>query len=58
MEILTHLFAFIGGLGTGYTVKLVISNKKNKIVADSSIQQSHNIAGGDIVGGNKSNIQK
>lgn len=58
MEVLTHLLAFIGGLGTGYIIKIVISNKKIQTTTDYSTQQNNNVAGGDIVGGNKSNTPK
>ena len=53
MEVFTHILAFIGGLGTGYAVKVAISYKKSSSTNDSSVHQVNNSAGGDIIGGSK-----
>lgn len=53
MEVLTHILAFIGGLGTGYVVKIAVSYKKSNAINDRSVHQNNNSAGGDIIGGSK-----
>lgn len=53
MEVLTHILAFIGGLGTGYVVKFAVSYKKSSITNDKSVHQNNNSSGGDIIGGSK-----
>jgi hypothetical protein len=54
MEWLTHIGAFIAGLGAGWTLKVVISNRSKKFVRQTRVSQSNNTAGGDIVGGDVS----
>ena len=49
MEILTHIGAFLAGLGAGWTLKLVVSSKRNS--RNTIVSQRSNRAGGDIVAG-------
>lgn len=53
MEVLTHILAFLAGLGTSYALKIVINSRKSGKNSNNSVHQSGNSAGGDIIGGNK-----
>ena len=54
MDWLTHIGAFIAGLGAGWTLKVVISNRSDSSRKISIVSQKGNHAGGDIVAGDKS----
>lgn len=51
MEILTHIGAFLAGLGAGWTLKVLISTRVNKSARSTTVTQTGNRAGGDIVAG-------
>jgi hypothetical protein len=51
MEYLTHVLTFLAGLGAGWTLKVVISNRTTKNSVKRNVVQKNNTAGGDIVGG-------
>lgn len=51
MEILTHIGAFLVGLGAGWTLKIVVSMRVNKSSRTTVVSQKSNNAGGDIVAG-------
>lgn len=51
MEYLTHIATFITGLGAGWTLKVVISNKHIQNSKKISTQQKSNTVGGDMAGG-------
>lgn len=53
MDLLTHVATFLAGLGTGWTLKVVISNRSSRSSRTSVVSQRHNRAGGDIVAGDK-----
>ncbi len=48
-DIVNTIISFIAGLASGFTLKVVIDRSKNKRV--TTVNQTHNVAGGDIVGG-------
>lgn len=58
MELITHLLAFLGGLGTAYTFKFFVSIRGRRYSKSSSVTQNRNTAGGDIVGGNSTKAEK
>ena len=51
MDWLNHLWTFLAGLVSGYTVKTVISIRSSKTNRVNKVTQRDNTAGGDIVGG-------
>lgn len=51
MEYLTHIATFIAGLGAGWTLKVVISNKRIQNSKKINTQQNYNNVGGDMAGG-------
>lgn len=51
MEWLTHIGTFLLGLGAGWTLKVVISNKSSQSQRVTLTSQKNNRARGDIVGG-------
>jgi len=51
MEYLTHIATFIAGLGTGWTLKVVISNKTSNSSRKTVTRQVNNDVGGDMAGG-------
>lgn len=51
MDWWTHILAFIGGLGAGWTAKVLISYSANKTHRNTISSQKNNHAGGDIVAG-------
>lgn len=53
MDLWTHALAFIGGLGAGWTLKLIISSRSTRTLRTTLVSQRENQAGGDIVGGDK-----
>jgi hypothetical protein len=57
MDWLTHIGSFLLGLGAGWTLKVVISNRSSRSKRVTVTSQKYNRAGGDIVGGdiNKNN---
>lgn len=57
MELLAYIFTFLLGLGTGWTLRIVISNRSSQSSKSSIVSQKSNHAGGDIVAGdmNKNN---
>ncbi|MBD8252501.1 hypothetical protein [Pantoea agglomerans] len=65
MEWLTHLITFVIGLGSGWSLKVFISNKKNKNSNNNASnfgsnnrnnnQSGNKVKGGSIVGGNQNN---
>lgn len=54
MDLWTHIATFLAGLATGWTLKVVISNRSNRSHRATFVSQKGNMAGGDIVGGDKS----
>lgn len=58
MEVITHVLAFIAGLGTAYTFKFAISIFAHRKTSKRSVVQNNNTAGGDIVGGNSTKVEK
>lgn len=50
-DILTHLAAFLGGLGAGVTLKIVMSNRNNSVKRSNKVSQRGNFVGGDMSGG-------
>lgn len=56
-QVWSHILAFIGGLGTGWVVKVYISSRSSAINRTSIVSQKKNQASGDIVAGdmNKNN---
>jgi hypothetical protein len=48
---LSHVLTFLGGLLTGYTIKVAISIYSTKSNSNRIVSQHHNKAGGDIVAG-------
>ncbi|MBF3842809.1 MULTISPECIES: hypothetical protein [Burkholderia] len=54
MDLWTHIATFLAGLATGWTLKVVISNRSNRSHRATFVSQKGNTAGGDIVGGDKS----
>jgi hypothetical protein len=53
MEWLTHIISFLVGLGAGWTLKVIISNRSSHSSRTTVTSQKHNSAGGDIVAGDK-----
>lgn len=53
MEWLTHILSFLVGLGAGWTLKVAISNRTSVRRRITVTSQKGNIAGGDIVAGDK-----
>jgi hypothetical protein len=51
MDWLTHIGSFLLGLGAGWTLKVVISNRSSLSKRVTVTSQKYNKAGGDIVGG-------
>jgi membrane associated rhomboid family serine protease len=51
MDWLTHIGSFLLGLGAGWTLKVVISNRSSRSKRVTVTSQRYNKAGGDIVGG-------
>lgn len=58
MEVITHAIAFLAGLGTAYTVKLVTTVRTNRKSNTRIVKQTRNTAGGDIVAGNSTKAEK
>lgn len=58
MDWLSHLVAFITGLGAGWTLKVVISNRSNSSRRTSIVSQKGIQAGGDVVAGDKTHSFK
>jgi hypothetical protein len=48
---MSHILTFLGGLLTGYTIKVAISIYSTKSKSTRIVSQHHNKAGGDIVAG-------
>lgn len=57
MDIITHVLTFVAGMGAGWTLKLVITNRSNKSSRSSIVSQKGNRVKGDMVAGdmNKNN---
>lgn len=55
MDWLTHIVAFLAGLGGGWTLKAAVSVRSSRSNRMSKVSQNGNFAGGDIVAGDKSN---
>lgn len=53
MEWLTHVLAFLAGLGAGWTLKVVITTRQSIARRTSVTSQKNNSAGGDVVAGDK-----
>ena len=53
MDVVSHIITFILGLGAGWTLKVVISNRSSHSSRNTATIQKNNSAGGDIVGGDK-----
>lgn len=51
MDWWTHILAFIGGLGAGWTAKVLISYRAKQTHRNTFTSQKNNHAGGDIVAG-------
>jgi hypothetical protein len=51
MEYLSHIFTFVAGLGAGWTLKVVISNRSSRTSRTTITSQSGNHVGGDLAGG-------
>jgi hypothetical protein len=51
MDWQSHIWTFLAGLVSGYTVKTVISIRSSKTKRVNKVNQHGNFAGGDIVGG-------
>jgi hypothetical protein len=58
MDWLLHLLAFIAGLGAGWTLKVVISNRSDSSRRTSIVSQKGIQACGDVVAGDKSHTSK
>ena len=48
-DIVTAVLSFLGGLVSGFTLKVAIDRSKNK--RTTTVTQNNNVAGRDIVGG-------
>lgn len=58
MEYLSHILTFVAGLGAGWTLKVVISNRTSRKSRNTFTSQKGNTAGRDMAGGdivNKNN---
>lgn len=53
MEWLSHLVAFVAGLGAGWTMKVVISSRATNSKRTTVVSQKGNRARGDVVAGDK-----
>lgn len=51
MEWLTHIGTFLLGLGAGWTLKVVISNRSSRSSRVTLTSQKNNRVGGDMAGG-------
>lgn len=51
MEYLTYFLTFIAGLGAGWTLKVVISNRSTNSSRKTITTQRDNQVGGDMAGG-------
>jgi len=51
MDWWTHIYTFLAGLGAGWTLKVVISNRSSRSRRSSIVSQKGNCAAGDIVAG-------
>ncbi|HBP30936.1 MAG TPA: hypothetical protein DD666_16150 [Advenella kashmirensis] len=51
MDWLTHILSFFAGLGAGWTLKIVISNRSSRSERTNIVSQKGNVVGGDIVAG-------
>ncbi len=51
MDWWTHVVTFLAGLGAGWTLKVVISNRSTRTSRTSVVSQKNNRVGGDLVGG-------
>lgn len=58
MEYFTHIITFIAGLGTGWTLKIIVSNQVNKATRKTTVTQNNNTVGGDLIGGDSNNNKK
>lgn len=54
MEILTPILTFLAGLGAGWTLKVVITNRSDRSIRFTAVSQKGNFAGRDIVAGDVS----
>jgi hypothetical protein len=50
MEILSEIIAFVTGLVAGYSVKIVIDNRRNSSSEATSTKQTNNKVGGHQAG--------
>lgn len=58
MEYLSYILTFVAGLGTGWTLKVVITSSKSSKSSNKYTSQKGNKAGRDMAGGdivNKNN---
>lgn len=57
MDWWTHIASFLGGLGAGWTLKIVISSRSSQSKRNSIVSQKGNQVHGDMVAGdmNKKN---
>jgi hypothetical protein len=57
MDIITHILTFVAGMGAGWTLKVVITNRSSKSSRSSIVSQKGNRVKGDMVAGdmNKNN---
>lgn len=51
MDWLTHIASFLVGLGTGWTLKIVVSNRSSQSKRTSIVSQKGNYVHGDMVAG-------
>jgi len=51
MDWWTHAAAFLAGLGAGWTLKVMISNRSSRSSRSSLVSQKDIRAGGDVVAG-------
>lgn len=58
MELITHILAFLAGLGTAYSIRFIASLRVHKESKSNSVVQQSNQAGGDIVAGNSTKVGK
>jgi hypothetical protein len=49
--IISHIVTFLVGLGAGWTVRIVVSNRSTKSSRTMKVNQRGNLVGGDMVGG-------
>jgi hypothetical protein len=53
MDWLELILGFVAGLGTGWSLKVMVTNRSKRSARFTNVTQRNNVAGGDVVGGDK-----